>query len=164
MDADHGYGNALNVRRTVEELETAGVAALTIEDTNLPQPFGAVGSTQVLSIDEGAGKMRAALSGRQDPVMVIAARTSAATINGLDDAIARGKAYQEVGVDAIFLQASLKTIRWRPYLPHFRSRFSLAVPEPVFWVTASSLLNAACGSACKGIILLWQLFSQRMRP
>lgn len=102
VDADHGYGNALNVRRTVEELETAGVAALTIEDTNLPQPFGAVGSTQVLSIDEGAGKMRAALSGRQDPAMVIAARTSAATINGLDDAIARGKAYQEAGVDAIF--------------------------------------------------------------
>ena len=86
----------------MEELETAGVAALTIEDTDLPQPFGTVGTTQVLSIDEGVGKMRAALSGRQDPAMVIAARTSAATINGLDDAIVRGKAYQEVGVDAIF--------------------------------------------------------------
>ena len=102
VDADHGYGNALNVRRTVEELETAGVAALTIEDTDLPQPFGTVGSTRVLSIEEGAGKMKAALSGRQDSALVIAGRTSAAAINGLDDAIARGRAYQQAGVDAMF--------------------------------------------------------------
>ena len=72
VDADHGYGNALNVRRTVEELETAGVAALSIEDTNLPQPYGTVGSTRLISIEEGAGKMRAALAGRQDPNLVIA--------------------------------------------------------------------------------------------
>ena len=102
VDADHGYGNALNVKRTVEELETAGVAALTIEDTDLPQPFGTVGSTRVLSIDEGVGKMKAALAGRQDPSLVIAGRTSAASINGLDDAIARGRAYQAAGVDAMF--------------------------------------------------------------
>lgn len=102
VDADHGYGNALNVRRTVEELETAGVAALTIEDTDLPQPFGTVGSTRVLSIEEGAGKMKAALSGRQDSALVIAGRTSAAAINSLDDAIARGRAYQQAGVDAMF--------------------------------------------------------------
>jgi carboxyvinyl-carboxyphosphonate phosphorylmutase len=102
VDADHGYGNALNVKRTVEELETAGVAALTIEDTDLPQPFGTVGSTRVLSIDEGIGKMKAALAGRQDSSLVIAGRTSAAAINGLDDAIARGRAYQATGVDAMF--------------------------------------------------------------
>lgn len=102
VDADHGYGNALNVKRTVEELESAGVAALTIEDTDLPQPFGTVGSTRVLSIDEGTGKMKAALEGRQDASLVIAGRTSAAAINGLDDAIARGRAYQAAGVDAMF--------------------------------------------------------------
>jgi carboxyvinyl-carboxyphosphonate phosphorylmutase len=102
VDADHGYGNALNVKRTVEELETAGVAALTIEDTDLPQPFGTVGSTRVLSIDEGVGKMKAALEGRQDASLVIAGRTSAAAINSLDDAIARGVAYQAAGVDAMF--------------------------------------------------------------
>src|SRR5260370_24941795 len=65
VDADHGYGNALNVRRTVEELETAGVAALTIEDTLLPRPFGN-GQAQLISIEEGIGKMRAALAARQD--------------------------------------------------------------------------------------------------
>ena len=102
VDADHGYGNALNVRRTVEELETAGVAALTIEDTDLPQPYGTVGATRVLSVEEGVGKMKAALSGRQDKNLVIAGRTSAASITGLDDAIARGRAYQDAGVDAMF--------------------------------------------------------------
>ena len=61
-----------------------------------------VGSTRVLSIDEGVGKMKAALAGRQDPALVIAGRTSAAAITGLDDAIARGRAYQAAGVDAMF--------------------------------------------------------------
>ena len=103
VDADHGYGNALNVKRTVEELETAGVAALSIEDTDLPQPFGTVGGTRLLSVEEGAGKMRAALAGRQDPRLVIAGRTSAPAISGIDDAIARARAYEATGVDALFL-------------------------------------------------------------
>src|SRR5476649_161086 len=64
VDADHGYGNALNVQRTVQELETAGVAGLTIEDTALPRPFGEAAVT-LIPIEEGVGKMRAALSGRQ---------------------------------------------------------------------------------------------------
>src|ERR1700682_5394728 len=79
VDADHGYGNALNVKRTVEELETSGVAALTIEDTVLPRPFGD-GKVTLTSIEEGVGKMRAALNGRQDPGLVIAGRTSALTV------------------------------------------------------------------------------------
>lgn len=103
VDADHGYGNALNVKRTVEELETAGVAALSIEDTELPRPYRSGGKTTLISIDEGVGKMRAAVAGREDPALVIAARTSAIKINGLDDTIARIKAYQDTGVDAIFL-------------------------------------------------------------
>ena len=103
VDADHGYGNALNVKRTVEELETAGVAALTIEDTALPQAFGAGDETQLLSVEEGVGKMRAAIEGRQDPSLVIAGRTSAIWVTGLDDAIARARAYEAAGVDAIFL-------------------------------------------------------------
>ncbi len=102
VDADHGYGNARNVRRTVEELETAGVAALTIEDTDLPQPHGTVGATRLIPIDEGIGKMKAAIEGRGDPALVIAARTSAIPITGLDDAIARATAYQAAGVDAMF--------------------------------------------------------------
>lgn len=102
-DADHGYGNALNVMRTVQELETAGVCGMSIEDTDLPQPFGTGGTARLLSVEEGVGKMKAALAGRQDPKLVIAGRTSAVRMTGLDDAIARAKAYEAVGVDALFM-------------------------------------------------------------
>ena len=101
-DADHGYGNAMNVQRTIRELDHAGLAAITIEDTDLPQPFGSV-NAQLLSIEEGTGKMRAAVAGRVDPDLVILARTSAATITGRDDCIARIKAYAKTGVDGITL-------------------------------------------------------------
>jgi carboxyvinyl-carboxyphosphonate phosphorylmutase len=103
-DADHGYGNALSVMRTVEELETAGVSGLSIEDTELPQPYGLASDKQrMLSLEEGVGKMKAALAGRRDPDLVIAGRTSAPQIAGIDEAIRRAKAYAAVGVDAIFL-------------------------------------------------------------
>jgi len=102
-DADHGYGNALNVMRTVEELESAAVAALSIEDTELPARFGSNGKPQLLSVEEGIGKMRAALAARNDPSLVIAGRSGAASITGVDDAIARANAYADAGVDAIFL-------------------------------------------------------------
>ena len=103
VDADHGYGNALNVKRTVEELEMAGVSGMSIEDTELPQPFGSVGSTKLLSISEGVGKMKAALDGRQDLNLVIAGRTSAPAVTNTEDALERAIAYEKVGVDAIFL-------------------------------------------------------------
>jgi carboxyvinyl-carboxyphosphonate phosphorylmutase len=106
VDADHGYGNALNVKRTVEELESAGVSALTIEDTLLPIPFGG-NDAQLISIEEGVGKMRAALAGRQDPRLVIVGRTSAIGITGVDDTIARLNAYEAAGVDMLFI-AGLK--------------------------------------------------------
>ena len=103
VDADHGYGNALNVMRTVEELETAGAAALTIEDTVLPRAFGAAGQEQLISVEEGVGKMKAALANRQDPALVIVGRTGALRVSGVSEAIRRAKAYQAAGVDAIFL-------------------------------------------------------------
>ncbi len=102
VDADHGYGNALNVMRTVEELETSGVSCLTIEDTVLPRSFGG-GGDQLLSIEEGIGKMKAALAARQDPALVVAGRSSALRISGLEDTIKRAKAYEAAGVDAMFL-------------------------------------------------------------
>ena len=101
VDADHDYGNALNAKRTVEELETAGVCGLSLEDTDLPTPYGTA-KPRLTSIAEGVGKMKAALAGRQDPALCIAGRTSAISISGLDDAIARGKAYEAAGVDALF--------------------------------------------------------------
>ncbi len=101
VDADHGYGNALNVRRTVQELEAAGAAGLTIEDTLLPQAFGEA-KAQLISLEEGVGKMKAALDGRGDSSLVVVGRTGAASITSLDDAIGRARAYEAVGVDALF--------------------------------------------------------------
>ncbi|MCD5978403.1 isocitrate lyase/PEP mutase family protein [Pseudomonas quasicaspiana] len=98
-DADHGYGNALNVMRTVEELERAGVAALTIEDTLLPAQFGRK-STDLITIEEGIGKVKAALGARIDPELSIIARTNAGVLP-VKDIIERTKAYEKAGADGI---------------------------------------------------------------
>src|SRR6201987_3003862 len=101
VDADHGYGNALNVRRTVQELEAAGAAGLTIEDTLLPLAFGEP-KMQLISLEEGVGKMKAAVDGRTDPSLVILGRTGAASITSLGAAIERVRAYEATGVDGRF--------------------------------------------------------------
>jgi oxaloacetate decarboxylase len=104
VDADHGYGNALNVMRTVQELEHAGVSALSIEDTMLPTPFGqAEGKETLTSIAEGVGKLRAAVAARSDPSLIIAGRTSALKVEGVEGTVARARAYEATGVDAIFI-------------------------------------------------------------
>jgi carboxyvinyl-carboxyphosphonate phosphorylmutase len=101
VDADHGYGNAHNVMRTVVELERAGVAALTIEDTELPTAFGG-GKPRLVSAEEGLGKIRAALAARTDPSTVIIGRTSALAIDGLEEAVIRARNYSQAGADALF--------------------------------------------------------------
>ncbi|MDE2580175.1 MAG: isocitrate lyase/PEP mutase family protein [Rhodospirillales bacterium] len=106
VDADHGYGNALSVMRTVQELETAGVAALTIEDTALPRGYGEA-KPRLISLDEGVGKMRAAVAARQDPALCVLGRTSAPSITGTEDAIARARAYEAAGVDGLFFAGGM---------------------------------------------------------
>jgi carboxyvinyl-carboxyphosphonate phosphorylmutase len=102
VDADHGYGNALNAKRTVEELEGAGVAAIIVEDTLLPQPYAATGPGLV-SVEEGVGRLRAALAGRSDPSLIVVARTNSPALAGAEEAVKRCKAYEAAGVDALFL-------------------------------------------------------------
>mgnify|MGYP001158672666 FL=1 len=132
VDADHGYGNALNVKRTVEELENAGVGALTIEDTLLPRQH-ASNQTRLISVDEGIGKMKAALEGRIDTELVVAGRTSAFQITGTEDAILRAKEYEKAGVDAMFF-AGLST---RKQLESVRDAISI----PIMLGSLSSELN-----------------------
>ncbi|MEM8646016.1 MAG: isocitrate lyase/PEP mutase family protein [Pseudomonadota bacterium] len=103
VDADHGYGNALSVMRTVEELEVAGAAGLSIEDTSLPAVHGGEGKPRFISLEEGAAKLRAAVEARRDTDLMIAGRTDTAGHVGADEAAKRALAYQETGVDAIFL-------------------------------------------------------------
>jgi oxaloacetate decarboxylase len=121
VDADHGFGNALNVRRTVQELEVTGAAGLTIEDTLLPQAFGQT-KTQLIALGEGVGKIKAALDARSDSSLVIIGRTGAASITSLGDAIERARAYEAAGVDALFFtgiksRAELEAIAAATSLP-----------------------------------------------
>jgi len=104
VDADHGYGNALNVMRTVEELEHAGVSAMSIEDTALPARFGQKeGADELISIAEMVGKLKAAVKARTDPALVIAGRTAALKLEDTARAVTRAQAYEQAGVDAIFV-------------------------------------------------------------
>lgn len=121
VDADHGYGNALNVMRTVEELETSGVSGLTIEDTVLPIPFGGQGEG-LISPAEMVGKLRAAVAARQDPSLVVIGRSSALRHGGIAVTVERMKAYQDTGIDAIFLagastRAEIETVHKATSLP-----------------------------------------------
>ncbi|MGA0025412.1 MAG: isocitrate lyase/PEP mutase family protein [Burkholderiales bacterium] len=104
-DADTGYGNAVNVRRTVQEFENAGVAAIHIEDQVAPKRCGHLpGSRPVVSMAEHVGKIEAAVAARRDPDFIIIARTDAAGGLGLDEAIRRGQAYRKAGADVVFVE------------------------------------------------------------
>ena len=105
VDADHGYGNALNVMRTVREFEHAGVCGIGIEDTAGPLAFGQKpGTERLVSIEEGVAKMRAAVAAREDPALAIFARSPALKFEGMESAVARARAYAATGVDALWIR------------------------------------------------------------
>ena len=104
-DADTGYGNAVNVRRTVEVFEAAGVAAIHLEDQASPKRCGQLpGARPVIELAEAVGKVEAALAARRDPDFIIIARTDAAEAHGLDEAIRRARAFRTAGADVIFVE------------------------------------------------------------
>lgn len=147
VDADHGYGNALSVMRTVQELEAAGVAAMTIEDTDLPRPFGTA-KPRLLSREEGLGKVRAALAARTDPSLAIVGRTSAMTISGTEDAVARARAYALAGADAVFFTgvstaAQLDAVR-------------AATDKPIILGGVDGDLGGRAGMASRGVRIALQ--------
>ncbi|MBI4507528.1 MAG: oxaloacetate decarboxylase [Chloroflexi bacterium] len=104
-DADTGYGNPINVMRTVRAYERAGLAGLHLEDQVMPKRCGHFSGKQVVPLEEMVKKLEAAVAARTDADFVIVARTDARAINGMDDAIARAKAYRAAGADMIFLEA-----------------------------------------------------------
>lgn len=104
-DADTGYGNALNVRRTVQSYERAGVAGIHIEDQVMPKKCGHMEGKQVVPMEEMVQKLRAAVDARRDPDFVLIARTDARAVLGFDEAIRRGHAYFEAGADVLFVEA-----------------------------------------------------------
>jgi len=104
-DADTGYGNALTARRTVALYESAGVAGLHLEDQQLPKRCGHLAGKIVVSVEEFAGKIRAAAEARTDPDLLIIARTDAIAVNGFDDALRRAEAAVKAGADMLFVEA-----------------------------------------------------------
>jgi carboxyvinyl-carboxyphosphonate phosphorylmutase len=120
VDADHGFGGALNARRTVEEMEVAGVAGMTLEDTELPAAYGANGAARLVSLEEHTAKIRAAVDARLSSEMVIVARTNLGLATP-EESFARLSAYEAAGADALFLMG-LKT---RDQLDAVAARVSL---------------------------------------
>jgi carboxyvinyl-carboxyphosphonate phosphorylmutase len=108
VDADQGYGNALNAMRTVEELEHAGLAGLAIEDLVMPAHFGRKGALELISVPEAVGKLKAALAARSDPSLVIVARTASLRVDPIAQVVERTRAYAGTGVDALFLSGLKK--------------------------------------------------------
>jgi 2,3-dimethylmalate lyase len=104
-DADTGFGNAVNTMRTVREFEAAGVAAVQIEDQVAPKKCGHMIGRQVVPLEEMIGKIRAAVAARQDPELVIIARTDARTTLRIDEALRRGRAFAEAGADVLFIES-----------------------------------------------------------
>jgi 2-methylisocitrate lyase-like PEP mutase family enzyme len=104
-DIDNGYGNAVNLYRTVKEFMRAGVAAVQIEDQVSPKKCGHFAGKQIISFDEAVLKIKAAVEARGDSNMVIIARTDAIAVSGFDDAMKRARAYHEAGADALFVEA-----------------------------------------------------------
>jgi len=104
-DADTGYGNALNVMRTVREFEQAGVAAIHLEDQETPKKCGHFEGKRLISAEEMVGKIEAAVEARRDPDFVLIGRVDARAIHGIEEAIRRGELYRKAGADALFIEA-----------------------------------------------------------
>ncbi len=104
-DGDTGYGNAMNVRRVVREYEDAGAAGVFFEDQEWPKRCGHMEGKRVIPMEEHAMKIRAAVEARRDPDFVVMARTDARAVNGLEDALARARAYAAAGADCLFVEA-----------------------------------------------------------
>ena len=119
-DADTGYGNALNVMRTVREYEKAGVAAIQLEDQVLPKKCGHMLGREIVSQEEMVGKIKAAADARRDADMVIIARTDARTTQGIDAALERGHAYEEAGADLLFIESPESVDEMRRITTSFR--------------------------------------------
>ena len=115
-DADTGFGNVLNVQRTVQAYERAGVAAIHIEDQEFPKRCGSLPGKSLIPLEEAAEKIRAAVAAKEDPDFMIIARCDALSVEGLDATIQRGNAYLQAGADMLFIEAA-KTLEEIAFIP-----------------------------------------------
>jgi len=125
VDMDTGFGNALNVQRTVRDFERAGASALQMEDQVAPKRCGHMAGKSVIGTTEMVGKIHAALDAREDDNTVIIARTDALGVNGFDDALERAERYLDAGADALFIEAPKTVEQMRQIGQQFGSRVPL---------------------------------------
>ena len=125
VDADNGFGNALNVQRTVRYFERAGAAAIQLEDQSFPKRCGHLDGKRLISRAEMVGKVKAALDARQDAATLIIARTDARAVDGLEAALDRAEAYREAGADVLFIEAPQSIDEMRRLCDQFRGRIPL---------------------------------------
>ena len=125
VDADNGYGNAINARRTVREFERAGVAGIHIEDQVWPKRCGHMFGKKLIPAEEMVQKIRAALDARRDPDFVIIARCDALLVEGLDKALERGEAYIKAGADMLWLEMRESMDEIKAIAERFRGRIPL---------------------------------------
>jgi 2-methylisocitrate lyase-like PEP mutase family enzyme len=125
VDADTGFGNALNVQRTVRDFERAGAAMIQLEDQGFPKRCGHLDGKTVVPAGEMVGKLRAALDARRSRETLILARTDALAIEGLDAALERAERYLETGVDALFIEALRSPEQMKAACERFASRIPL---------------------------------------
>ena len=125
VDADTGFGNALNVQRTVRGFERAGAAMIQLEDQGFPKRCGHLEGKSVVPVDEMCGKLRAALDARREARTLILARTDALALEGLDSALDRAEAYLQCGVDALFIEALRSPEQMDAVCRRFASRVPL---------------------------------------
>jgi len=138
-DGDTGHGNALNVYRTIQEFEAAGVAMVMLEDQTLPKKCGSMKGKELISVREMVGKIRAAIDARRDPDFMILARTDAVDVLGREAALERAQAYQEAGADAIIVMSpgtpdDMKRLNKLLKCPSF-----VAMAETEIWIRKNSL-------------------------
>lgn len=124
VDADTGFGNALNVQRTVGLLERMGASAIQLEDQQNPKRCGHLAGKTLVTVQEMCGKLRAAQEARCDPDLVIVARTDAVAVEGLEAGLARAEAYLAAGADVLFIEA----LESREQLAEAGRRFGARVP------------------------------------
>lgn len=122
VDADTGYGNALNVMQTVKRLERGGAAAIQLEDQTFPKRCGHLDGKTVIAAREMVGKVKAAVDARQSPGTLIIARTDAATVEGIDAALDRAAQYAEAGADMLFVEAPASRTEMEQVVERFAGR------------------------------------------
>ena len=125
VDADTGYGNALNAQRTVRQFERFGATAIQLEDQQLPKRCGHLAGKTLVSKDEMVGKIHAALDARHSDQTLIVARTDAIAVEGIEAALDRAEAYREAGADVLFIEAPQNEDQFSAIIRQFRGRVPL---------------------------------------